>query len=67
MSKKKPERGKGGRQIATFRDWHNSSDYIQLELFLMKQRTRINKLQMWATWCLAGVLLLLAIAIGTRW
>ena len=64
---KKHKRGKGGRQIATYRDWHNSSDYIELELFLMKQRTRINTLQMRATYGLAGVILLLAAAIIVRW
>lgn len=64
---KKHERGKGGRQIATYRDWHNSSEFIELELFLMKQRTRINQLQMRATYGLAGVLLLLTAAIIVRW
>ena len=59
--------GKGARKTATFRDWRNSTEYIKLELFLMKQRTRINKLQMWATCGLAGVLLLLAAAIIVRW
>ena len=64
---KKHERGKGGPQLATYRDWHNSPEYIELELFLMKQRIRINTLQMRATYGLAGVLLLLAVAIIVRW
>ena len=64
---KKHEMGKGGRQIATYRDWHNSSDYIELELFLMTQRIRINQRQLWAAYGLVGALLLLVVAIIMRW